>query len=597
MARMIPPYLSAEIKSRAEKRVFEFFKNDPAGKDYTVLHSLGLSRHVKRQYGEIDFVILAPGEGIFCLEIKGGRIKREKGVWTFINRYGQASVKAFSPFTQAREGMFSLLEAIRARFGSHHRLHNLVFRYGVMFPDIEFTETDPEFERWEIYDLRDRKFPVSDYVKRVSRGAHRQVAGTQWYNPSASRPTEKDIADLVDLLRGDFEKVPPPSLALEETEQQLLSLTEEQYEWLDALEKKNDRCLFDGGAGTGKTMIALEFARREALREKSVGIFCYNKLLGQQIGHSIAHFNVASGTAHKLMRDFAVSSVCSREEFISQEERAAPTDLYEEVYPFYAAVAARERLDFEPFDTLIIDEAQDLITPANLDFFDEILRGGLNGGKWAMFADFHRQAIYSKLSEDQMIDALKQRSPHFTFCGLTRNCRNTKNIGEETASVSGFTKPPFRPTAIDGVPVDYQFYKTDSDQLKRIETLLQKLVADGIPPREITVLSTRAKEHSCFSALQSLPSINIEQISESFFDKKSAGCITFATIHAFKGLENSIIVLTDCEDLLSDASHSLLYVGMSRAKQGLHMILSESLRPQYQALLKERIEKLHSGNA
>lgn len=589
MARMIPPYLSADIKSQAEKRVFEFFKNDPAASNYTVLHSLGLSRHVKRQYGEIDFLVMSPGEGIFSLEVKGGKVKREDGLWTFTNRYGQTTVKPLSPFTQAREGMFSLLEAIRARFGSHHPLHNLVFRYGVMFPDIEFTDTDTEFERWEIYDLRDRKFPVSEYVKRLSRGAHRQVASTKWYNPEASRPTEKDVAELINFLRGDFEKVPPPNVELDETEQLLLTLTEEQYERLDSLEE-NDRCLFEGGAGTGKTMIAVEFARREAARGKKVGIFCYNKLLGGQIKHSIADSDTTATNLHKFMRDLIVSSDL-KEEFLSQEKSASSDELYGEIYPLYAATAVRESFGFEFFDTLIIDEAQDLITPENLDFFDEILRGGLNGGVWAMLADFHRQAIYSKLGKEEMLAALKQRAPHFTICKLTRNCRNTKNIGEETASVSGFSKPPFRPTAIDGVPVDYQFYSDAADQTKRIETLLKKLTADGIPPRKITVLSPKASENSCFPALQKLNSVKVEQISDSFFDEKITDKITFATIQSFKGLENSIIVLTDKEDLLNDNARSLLYVGMSRAKQRLYMILSENLREQYQSLLNEKLRK------
>ena len=591
MARMIPPYLSADIKSPAEKKVFEFFKNDPAASNYTVLHSLGLSRHVKRQYGEIDFLVMAPGEGIFSLEVKGGRVKRANGLWTFTNRFGQTSVKTVSPFAQAREGMFSLLEAIRGRFGSHHPLHNLVFRYGVMFPDIEFTDTDTEFERWEIYDLRDRKFPVSEYVKRLSRGAHRQVASTQWYNPEASRPTEKDIAELIKFLRGDFEKVPPPSVELDETEQLLLTLTEEQYERLDSLEE-NDRCLFEGGAGTGKTMIAVEFARREAARGKKVGIFCYNKLLGRQIKHSVLDNSaITAANLHKFMRDFIVSSDLSdlKKEFLEQEKSASSEDLYDEIYPVYAAMAVREKFDFEPFDTLIIDEAQDLISPENLDFFDEILQGGLNGGKWAMFADFHRQAIYSKLRKDEMLAALRQRAPHFTYCKLTHNCRNTKNIGEETASVSGFAKPPFRPTAIDGVPVDYQFYADEADQIKRIETLLKKLITDGIPARKITVLSPKASENSCLPALQTLNSVKVEQISDSFFDEKGTNKITFATIHSFKGLENSVIVLTDKEDLMNEKAKSLLYVGMSRAKQRLYMILSEKLREQYQSLLNEKL--------
>lgn len=590
MARMIPPRLSSDIKSNAEKKVFEFFKNDPAASGYAILHSLGLARHVKRQYGEIDFVILAPGEGVFCLEVKGGRVKRKAGVWTFTNQYNETTTKTVSPFTQAREGMFSLLEAIRKQFGSHHRLYNLVFRYGVMFPDIEFTDVDPEFERWEIYDLRDRKFPVSEYVKRLSRGAHRQVASTQWYNPAASRPTEKDIAELINFLRGDFEKIPPPSVELDETEQMLLTLTEEQYERLDSLEE-NDRCLFEGGAGTGKTMIAVEFARREATRGRRVGIFCYNKLLSGQIKHSVSGISeITIATLHKFMRDFVVSSDL-KEEFLAQEKNAAAEDLYDEIYPLYAATAVREKPDFEPFDTLIIDEAQDLITPENLDFFDEILRGGLNGGVWAMFADFHRQAIYSKFGKDEMLAALRQRAPHFTVCKLMRNCRNTKNIGEETASVSGFAKPPFHPTAIDGVPVDYQFYAGAEDQTKKIETLLKKLIADGIQARKITVLSPKAAGNSCFPALQKLNSIKVKQISDSFFDGTSANEITFATIHSFKGLENSIIVLTDAEDLINDKARSLLYVGMSRAKQRLYMILSENLREQYQSLLNEKLKQ------
>lgn len=591
MARMIPPYLSADIKSQAERKVFEFLKNDPAASDYTVLHSLGLSRHVKRQYGEIDFLVLAPGEGIFCLEIKGGRIKRENGLWTFTNRFGQTTVKSLSPFTQAREAMFSLHKAIGTRFGSHHPLYKLVFRYGVMFPDIEFTDTDTEFERWEIYDLRDRKFPVSEYVKRLSRGAHRQVASTQWYNSEASRPTEKDIAELIKFLRGDFEKVPPPNVELDETEQLLLTLTEEQYEQLDSLEE-NDRCLFEGGAGTGKTMIAVEFARREAMRGKKAGIFCYNKLLGRQIKHSVSdNSSITATNLHKFMRDLIVSTNSSelKKEFLEQEKSASSDDLYDEIYPVYATMAVREKFDFEPLDTLIVDEAQDLISPDNLDFFDEILRSGLNGGKWAMFADFHRQAIYLKHGKDDMLGALRQRAPHFTYCKLTHNCRNTKNIGEETASVSGFAKPPFRPTAIDGVPVDYQFYSDSADQTKKIETLLKKLIADGIPARKITVLSPKASESSCFPALQKLNSVKVEQISDSFFDDKGTDKITFATIHSFKGLENSIIILTDKEDLVNEKAKSLLYVGMSRAKQRLYMILSEKLREQYQSLLNEKL--------
>ena len=89
MARMIPPYISDEVKSRGERQIFDLFQNDPATADWVVLHSLGLSQHIKRLYGEIDFLVLAPGLGVFCLEVKSGEVQRRQGVWQFTNRYGQ----------------------------------------------------------------------------------------------------------------------------------------------------------------------------------------------------------------------------------------------------------------------------------------------------------------------------------------------------------------------------------------------------------------------------------------------------------------------------------------------------------------------------
>ena len=53
------------------------------------------------------------------------------------------------------------------------------------------------------------------------------------------------------------------SVRIERAEEKLLRLTEEQYDRLEELED-NPRCLFEGAAGTGKTLLAVEFARRRA---------------------------------------------------------------------------------------------------------------------------------------------------------------------------------------------------------------------------------------------------------------------------------------------------------------------------------------------
>src|SRR5438309_2085810 len=88
MARMLPSQLDGSTASAAERKLFEMLKNDPQTKDWVVLHSLGLARRGHKPYGEVDFVVIVPMAGIFCLEVKGGRIACKGGEWSTTNRFG-----------------------------------------------------------------------------------------------------------------------------------------------------------------------------------------------------------------------------------------------------------------------------------------------------------------------------------------------------------------------------------------------------------------------------------------------------------------------------------------------------------------------------
>ena len=69
---MIPAQIDDAVSSSAERRVFHLLGADPDTNGWIVLHSLGLARRRTGPYGEIDFVIIVPREGIICLEIKAG---------------------------------------------------------------------------------------------------------------------------------------------------------------------------------------------------------------------------------------------------------------------------------------------------------------------------------------------------------------------------------------------------------------------------------------------------------------------------------------------------------------------------------------------
>ena len=37
--------------------------------------------HHRKSYGEADFILICP-HGVFCLEVKGGEVHRQSGIWT-----------------------------------------------------------------------------------------------------------------------------------------------------------------------------------------------------------------------------------------------------------------------------------------------------------------------------------------------------------------------------------------------------------------------------------------------------------------------------------------------------------------------------------
>ena len=79
----IPPYIGNDVKSGAERKIFEALKKFRMENSY-ILHSLGLPRHVSKIYGEIDFVVVC-ARGVACLEIKGGTVERQGGMWIYKN--------------------------------------------------------------------------------------------------------------------------------------------------------------------------------------------------------------------------------------------------------------------------------------------------------------------------------------------------------------------------------------------------------------------------------------------------------------------------------------------------------------------------------
>ncbi len=428
MAKLLPPYIDRNCKSTGEKIIFEIFKNNSFAKDWIILHSLNLSQHTVRLYGEIDFLILIPDGGIFVMEVKGGDVKCIDGVWHFIDRYGKVN-KNKSPFNQARDAMFSLRSAIEIEFGKGHKFTKILFGFLCAFPHISFDKHSVEYESWQILDKDSIQSGIEIFFKNLVRQFIQKHKDQRWFSEKDSLPDANDLNSLCDFLRGDFERIRTVKERLAEFDKEIKKYTEEQYRILDSVEL-NERSVIQGGAGTGKTMIALESAVRAAADGKTVFLTCYNRLIGEWMQKQVEEWKdkITVSSLHSFLfeqsKGFDYDKMqSSKQGFYSKYLPALLKDIYQKGIS-------------KKFDKLIVDEGQDLIREEYLSLFDSMVIGGLASGNWEIYGDFERQAIYAQLSKKEMIDLLKNSGQYSNFL-LKINCRNTKQIGEETSLISG----------------------------------------------------------------------------------------------------------------------------------------------------------------
>ena len=584
MAKMIPAQTDSDGISMAELRVFGLLENDPATKDWTVLHSLGLARRAHRPYGEIDFVVIVPTEGIVCLEVKGGRVSCQAGVWQTMNRHGNSAVLKKSPFLQARDGMFALRNSLIRHFGGGVAESRCPIGCAVVFPDVTCPPLTPEFERSDVIDFDDLRNPISRSIVRVVLRRLREFQPRE----GDRLPTALEANAIRRFLRPDFDMVVATCVSIGRTEARLLRLTEEQYARLDELEA-NPRCLYEGAAGTGKTLLALEHARRAERSGAKVLLVCFNRLLGEWLHQQTEDIDVTAGTWHAIARQLILTSSIAAE-FVEQEREALEGgnvgSLFGELYPLYGEAALEEI--GAPFDVLVMDEAQDLGDRHTLDFLNLAIRGGLAAGRWAIFGDFTRQALYGDTVNP--VGVLSQYSEHFVRAKLTLNCRNTRRIAEETTILAGFEKPPFRLGEEAGLPVEHRYWKTPSDLVLSLTRVLESLVKQKMPVDSIMLLSPRRLENSSLAGIDRISGFPLIDVSRGMTTVRS-DAVRFSTIHSFKGLESQIVTIVDIDAVDGEQSQSLLYVAMSRARSLLILMINERARKAVESRIRRAMQQ------
>jgi hypothetical protein len=580
---MIPPEVPPDTPG-GESLLFRLLRDDPDTGGWVVLHSLEIRRHRTKAEGEIDMVILAPGLGVLCIEVKGCDVKRRDGRWIY--PYGESLE---GPFRQASRSMHSLRDYIQRRDAS---LSGVLFWSAVAFTRMSFDEESPEWHSWQVIDDRALgRAPVSKVLSQVFERAHFHISngpnGRGWYDNARSRPTAEKVRRLTSLLRGDFERVVQPRSDIQRIEQSLLKLTEDQYDALDAVEE-NPRMVIKGLAGTGKTLLAIEAARRAVSAGKRVLLVCYNRLLGDWLKSLVPHINNgAPGLLrcvhlHGLLLELAGDTVQ-----VSNEN-----DFWRRELPELALERLVAGNSYPQFDFLIVDEAQDILVEEYLDVFELLLSGALADGHWTIFGDFERQSIYlagGAAEAATMLLKLKFRAPNHATFTLRVNCRNAGPIAE-TLTLACNVYPGYSRflREMEGAGVDPRFWADMADQQTKLENAVSLLRQD-FSPADIVVLSLCADDKSCATQCNEKRHGRYVSMREAAPDR-----IRFSTIHAFKGLEAPAIIVTDVQHLDQHAQ-AMLYVAISRARVRLILLMHSSCRRKYDEMLEAGLRTGRGG--
>ena len=570
MTRMIPAK-AAKSATKSEREVFEAIRGAKGSDEYYCLHSVGLARHLRKSYGEADFIVIGP-PGVFCLEVKGGQIRRDEGIWT-IGWPGSSYESTEGPFKQSQQTIYPLIEELSGRLSPEFKRKTMV-GWGVIFPDVPFDLQDPEWSLDVVCDT-ESKADIINYIQRLSRYTReRELVGGRQYPDSL---THGDCEKVVQCFRRDFDLVPRMGELVRESHVELAELSEQQYRVLDyALDPSNPRVFCPGAAGSGKTMIALEAAKRLATETLSVLLLCFNRVLGEHLRLQIDADDgrIQVWSLHQFMRDMIVSTGFGDRLKEAETQAESAADLFQNHYPELfeaAAIEAISSAEHPTFDALIIDEAQDILFSPTIDAIETVLTGGFRDGRWIFFLDPELQSeVYGQL-DDHVLETL--RNFHPATLTLTENFRNPEPVVDEVCDLTGMDKPPCRRQLVSRV--EYVSYVSREEQGRKLRAILVKLMRDGVEPSQITILSGSRREESCVSQFPPDMGKKVVWLNGENVTRIESGSVTACTVSSFKGLENDVIILTDLPVPKGSWDKSMVYVGMTRARTSVHALVTD----------------------
>ncbi|MGY1753822.1 NERD domain-containing protein [Blastococcus sp. SYSU D01042] len=475
-----------------------------------------------RQDREADVVVAWPGVGIAVVEVKGGSVTLDRGEW----RQRQDGVdRVIHPVDQAVACKYLLCDYLAEHprwTGGRPRTAHLVAVPATTLPG-DFIA--PGLARWMALDVTD-----------VPHTAARIRAALEKVRDEPEPPTADDVEELVDCLAGTA--IPQQHLLAELAEREAACelLTQDQAKVLDLL-SEYARVEIRGGAGSGKTWLAVEKARRLAADGQRVALMCYSRGLAEFLRRRVEKKHKRQrpayvGTFHNLGIDWGVPPGSDDD-----------SRYWEEFLPAEMVKLAGALPEEQRFDAVVIDEGQDFAQ----SWWDAVV---------AALREPERGCLYVFSDEGQRIFARQGRpTVELMPIPLNENLRNTKQIA---GTFSSLAPEQMRIRGSSGVPVRF-VQCSPEEAVEAADDVAEELLDEGWPPEALALLTTHRRHP-----------VQVERQEEgqdaywaTYWENDD---LFYGHVLGFKGLERPAVVLAVNGFRDEARAREMLYVGLSRAR-------------------------------
>ncbi len=523
----------------AERRVSESLANLQSPWQFFPTVEWRLLQRDGESVGEADVVVFHPQHGLIVIEIKAGAVYVRDGQW----HYASGLPMKASPFSQARRNRYALQDKLRQVLGKS--ADELTVTHAAWFPDVHWQGSLPGTEMSSRAFLMDRQ-TLADPESALLR-IFREAA------PEPAPWSRSQQQALKRLLAVDCQLLVPLAVQVDDAVDELEKATEQQLAVLRML-RTQPRLLIEGGAGSGKTLLACMLAREHAAMGHSVLLTCFNRSLAQHLAQCLADMpSIRVANFHELVRQLALDTGIPFD--VPTDEMARHTFFQETVAEILLSAS---EFYGNRFDTVIVDEAADFSPTWWLGL--EAL--GAAHFSWYCFFDL-QQNIYQRDSA---------WAPPFPGVPMTLdvNLRNPRPVGDFAARI-GKVRLPMSYRLQEGPLPTCKYSATFAAMAVELSGLMSDLLRkESMRPEQIVVLAPyrHTNEKSGWSA--GLGNVQITTDMSAL----ETGKVRVGTIQGFKGLEADVVILVGIDK--QAVSHpDWLYVGASRAKAALYVLALE----------------------